>query len=919
MRIKAKTVGSEVSIDDYNAFQYMLYHMNCWNDMIRMDTNDNYKGKYASYKLTRSNKLVDDEGDAYQLTKELVSTSRLVFKLSDKSRLYEHMDHMKVTCTIRYMISKNSEIYESENSKTSASPSWKDYTPITLPCEIISDNNSIKVNVWDSKTNKGVIPASKGQDKTLIYKYVTFHLYPNSIPYIDLANGMANDANEIIVENFSELENIIKYAPTDGTITSIRLDGSPDGTKAYEITSTLHIKKGQHIEIIGGSGEWIGLEAKTRKRILKQGRTILTGQNHNRLFIVEPGGKLSLSYLHLTEGKATPNGTYERGRGGAILVEALRRNPNQVSLYGLLDCYKCTFTDNTAWYGGAIFSYHAGVYLDSCDFIHNTATINGGALCYWAKDITLEFQEMTVRNGTKINLLVKVKDYLGHPVSEGDITFTLTNGETVIKKGTVNVGKLDDDKGVASWEYQIPKSNTNKKLVFTAQYKGGILYDDEVIECPVNVKFPKQCTAVFTSNNEFSRNDIDPICVKVTQNITGRVIKKDNIGKFTVTKTKKNGTPEPLEHIATFIGGEYCIDYSHPGKDYVVEVSFELDDPEYEYECKTITQQIKYKPAVGETSLYADVSNITGIFIDDTTTIQTEWYTYLDKPLDSSGHKFTDIFVQCNDWKDAKKRKNLETIIKEVVPRGNVRVHAVVDCFYDKYKKKWLHMTSEYRVNEITNIIDNILENTKVNGVSQVNGICLNYCWFSGSPKLEINDGIAEKNKNNEDARPQYITKAAKTIFKDLINKDKDIIRTIIVKVDINASSRYGQDYSELVNSSNENSKVTDMAHFLIPRMLPQFYYPIIDEQYNGRELEWIEESMKNFSEYNKKDIIYMIQTFNLDRKTRKWKKKTKNDIEKIFEEVEDSCTGVMYYKLRDDLMELTETVPAYIGSNNGG
>ena len=59
MRLKVKNIGSQLTLDEYNAYQYLLYNMSCWEDKIILNTYTPHQGKYADY-LFKENENIDN-------------------------------------------------------------------------------------------------------------------------------------------------------------------------------------------------------------------------------------------------------------------------------------------------------------------------------------------------------------------------------------------------------------------------------------------------------------------------------------------------------------------------------------------------------------------------------------------------------------------------------------------------------------------------------------------------------------------------------------------------------------------------------------------------------------------------------------------------------------------------------------------
>ncbi|RAP49425.1 MAG: hypothetical protein BZ138_07700 [Methanosphaera sp. rholeuAM270] len=449
MRLKAKKIGNEVTIDEYNAYQYLLYHMDCWKERVFLNTESGYQGNYAHYTFQSTDFLINDKDRDLKVRVPATSSAKISLKVKSVDGIL-NKEHMEYSCTLYFLpeqtmpndatISAGNIEEVTGDVETYPEKDYKEvYQSLKLPCEWSGDY--LNIYLWDKENdvpykteneNKELINVF--DEGNLIYRWLEFDITFNSVPWIDLHNGKVNEPFEILIDSIEQLKDVVEHAPTDGTQTIVRLDSN----KTYYIPDTLHISDGQDIEIKGGTSQYIDVSAgKVRDGQVLLDATFCKG---GRTFVVEPGGNLTLTYVRLKNNNCTRYGTYDIGRGGAVLVEAIRQKDG-VHKFGLLEANNCTFVDNKARVGGAIFSYHAGVFLNNCTFYTNYAYHNGGAVYYWANDIRLRFDNLTVLNGSTITLKVRVTDYLARLVGEGEVDFYLKKSSTEEQYlATVNVG-----------------------------------------------------------------------------------------------------------------------------------------------------------------------------------------------------------------------------------------------------------------------------------------------------------------------------------------------------------------------------------------------------------------------------------------------------------------------------------------------
>ena len=776
MRLKAKNIGDEISLDEYNAYQYLLYHMDCWKEKIYLDMVDGFKGDYATYHLKECDFLLNDRMDSYKISKELSNNSTIDIKLSDVSELLDKT-HIQFTCTLYYKPNTiiDGENYPSgmpeENPDDNPDDSDKEPKPfdvkkefieITLPCTL--NENTITIPLHDNSNQAFGV-------STLIHRWITFNISMNTIPYIDVSNGRANDSFEILVDNEEQLQHIIDYAPNDGTLTVIRLDSS----KTYYPPKTLEISKGQNIEIRGGNCKYI---ANSK---VNEGLAVVDGTFCKRTFLVKYGAELKLNNLLLKNNNSNGHDIYDIGRGGAILVEAVRRE-NGVHKYGLLWCENCTFKDNKAEYGGAIFSYHAGCFIDHCIFLNNLSYKDGGAVYYWANDVRLHFANMTVEKGSTITLSVKVTDYLARPVGEGEIDFYLRDDKDVFLE-TVDVTEAYTRRGWATYNYKLPKDSKKTVMHFLAVYKSGAIYEQEVAMNTVNIIVPQIYTASFVGKLVGIPGETMTINVKVL-NPDGGVVKKP-MGTFTV------GDKEyPAQHD----GGVYYLKYLIDEKieDDEIKISFELEDNLY-YDCEKIEDVIK----IGSDWKTPINGHITGIFVYQMNPqlITPTSKEYTDKSITdeivtswkSAG--ITDLFVLCKDYTDSYFKSTLDTVLAKVHGKG-FRVHAVLNTFV---KNKYVDDIEMWGEANPSVLAQKQFISKQINALlkyTSIDGICFDYCRFNGRDSTKINGNI------DVSKRKEHVTDAIKQFTSEIEKLNKGIYTSVCLMPE--DTDVYGQDFSAI-------------------------------------------------------------------------------------------------------------------------
>lgn len=829
MRLKAKNVGNELTLDEYNAYQYLLYHMDCWNERVFLDMETPYEGDYATYLLNSSSFLLNDYNDTYKISTDLDADSKIILSLDNIHELFDRK-HMEFTCTLYYasnlvddgVVYESKDYSELKNYSTMESHKYpnyeEDYEKVTVPC-ILNELN-IEIPLWDSENDKAIF-----EKYNSLYRWIKLNINLSRTPYIDIRNGKANEPYEILIDNINDLEHIIEYAPHDNTSTVIRLDAN----KTYELQKPLEISDGQNIEIRGGTGQYISVTNQNR---IGNGRASIDGTFSKRIFIVRPGATLILDHLTLKNTNSTYNGVYDTGRGGAILVEALRNDKGSPK-YGILKCDSCTFYNNKAVFGGAIFSYHAGLFLENCDFSDNYSTRNGGAVYYWANNVNLDFQNIEVANGCTFKLKVKVTDYRGRLVPEGEVDFYLKNGTSKTYLDTVNVYESGTNKGWAFYEYTIPSSNKETTLNFIAHYKSGAIYDSEVATNIVHVIFPVWYYALFKSNNIGTLGENVTISVKLL-NSNGDTITKP-AGTFTIngktfTARQSNGYYQLVYKIDENIEDEY------------LPIKFSIEKSVYYNFTDLVGKlQINWNDKIIRNS-------VTGLFVNPIQ-IQKDGTSYVDGGITSSlvdqweNAGITDLFVRCSNYTTNSGTALLETVI-EKTKNKDFRIHATLDTFYNTSGRdateEWgnVNPTTLSRTQFILEEIDYLITNF------DLDGICFDYCRFQGGTSSSLMKYNGNVSSNN---RPKYINEALKK-FADKINGRSTriyISTTLMPEI----TDAYGQNYKD----------IGEIVDYIIPYCFKGDY-----EGISKNKDEWIVEFIENNipSTIEKERILCCIQTY---------------------------------------------------------
>ena len=199
--------------------------------------------------------------------------------------------------------------------------------------------------------------------------------------------------------------------------------------------------------------------------------TIIDLANRGRLFKVGNGNKLTLINLTIKNGKAPA--VINDDVGGAI------DNSGSVTLTG------CTFINNTALGGGAIYNGNYGsVTITSCTFINNSANFWGGAIASWDES-TLTIDKTTFTNNKENNNNL----YRAIYIENSDVKFTKTSVTITPADGTNINPKIATSLVIINFKPLLKKSNTIKA---TLRDKNGKVLNGEWVELWINGKLYPQ-------------------------------------------------------------------------------------------------------------------------------------------------------------------------------------------------------------------------------------------------------------------------------------------------------------------------------------------------------------------------------------------------------------------------------------------
>ena len=763
MRLKPKRIGNECTLDEYNAYQYLLYYMKCWKETIFLNTYTSYEGIYASYLLEEPEFMIPNREDTFYIQQgKLTQNSSIKIKVTEiEKELLQLHTYVEVTLYIKtppeplnidgtifeLSVEDYHELKQWSLDESHPIPDLRDYSTITLEADYDSKNQVISIPLVDEENNP-LIP-----EKSLINRIVSVQFFFNKKPYIDVANGKANDPDEILIDNEEKLRKLIQYAPEDNTQVIFRLDST---IPKYYLLETITVKKGQNIVLRGGTNQ----------------NAIIDGSIAKRSFIVQPGGYLSLKNITCTNNNSKINGLYKKGYGGAILVEHSQILNDQT--FGVCEIDSCTFSNNVAESGGAIYSQSAGVYIDNCIFSENNSS-NGGAIYYFSKDVVLTCNPVWAIAGQTVKLIVNVKDNEGNKITEGTIDFYEENETTPFTKAIAL-----NSNGEAILNYTIPKTYVKSAINITAVYSGSITTDSDVVKTIIYVKKIEKYSVKITSAPTSCSSE-DMITIKAQATNSQNQQTTTPLGLFTITyqSTEKSNSNtsiiNTIEPTIQIINKEYVTKLVVP-KDVTpstkLTVNFDLSSTDVECTPAQTTINIIEKTPIPTPNpqkyIYATFVNMVG------TSDATEWKNKVSRWKNAN---ITDVYVRVSSYDCGGEDKTLANALT-YTKDTNIKVHAVINAFNTVCKSpNWIEpVPTSGRLDVLKSEIDKLVKQ----GIS---GICFDYMRYP--------DGNSTTRKNN-------VTNTMKILYNYVKSKGTHFIVTTCVMPESVYSPYYGQDYVAL-------------------------------------------------------------------------------------------------------------------------
>ena len=767
-----KRLGDELDLDEYNACQYLLYNMDCWNEDIVLNTDTSYQGKYATYQFKSNNVLRVEKQESYRINSDLTNTnSTFTIQLTS---LNANLNKLNILPSIELDVRLPQKYKDANGNEKDYDPTdFKDipywsineskskenkYTRLIPPCTYDETTKQIQFKLYEGKA---LLPTN-----TIFSRTVKIRFKFNSKPYVDFRNGKANTNDEILVDNAKELEKLVRNVPKD-EFTIFRLDSNIDSpaparTSAtepvgtYFLSNPLIIKNGQNIEIRGGTIHRARINASISKRC----------------FIVEPGGKLSLKNIICEYGNCF-NNAYKTGRGGAILIE------HDYYSYGVLECYNCVFENNIGHYGGAIFSFHGGLFLDKCTFTNNRCIGKGGAIYYQAKDATLKMENILTKVGATPTITVSVRTTSNQPINEGKVDFYIRKNNTDEYIGSARVRS-----GEASVTYTVPNEIKTIEYPIIAIYRGGRSIDDETVVATMKIKVPMKYTASWLTDNVYKAKKGETLKIRAKLIDIENKVSTDPTMMFIIRGNSIRATTEENTYLFNYTISENDVTVAKEN-DNKLTLSF-APVSSTEYTCNTIIANIEIDVEEEEKKMDGYV---TGLYVKVATidkTLMDEWVN----------RGITDLYIRLSDYTIVSYRKELEDALKVRKENNHeIRIHVAINCLYDIANKKSFDPTDSTRLKFIKEEIDYISTQ------EGVDGICLDCVRYMAS----------DKNSSREAKITDYFKKMKEYIQ----SKNKNYVISGVVKAeDSDSWEYYGQ----------KHKSIADQVDYIIPMVYKTAY-----------------------------------------------------------------------------------------------
>ena len=395
------------------------------------------------------------------------------------------------------------------------------------------------------------------------------------------------------------------------------------------------------------------------------------------------------------------------------------------------------------------------VYLENDQYNPSVSTKGNIALPYRTAPLIVTTNDTVTKMDHNITFTAYVNDT--KTVNDGIIIFKI-NGLTV-KNSTGQDLQVKVVNNTASINYTIPDGWSAKAFKLTAVYANK------------NYKRLENKT-YFSLNKTETHFDVDAIFTSQTPvTIKGQLLDEYNhpvLGQ-SVVAVKINGT--------TILKANNKTQYFAVNNG-TVNITIDIDEKYQNGQTYLLTlvtgDRVAYlgnRFNTNITFLKPADEYITGLFVNTMTITQNHVNNWVKAGI-------TDVYVRCINYTNATLRNTLQTVLK-LTNNTDIRVHAVINCFYDARTKTWISPNSTSRIEFLKQNINNILTNMNVDGV------CLDYLRYPGS------DG-----SNN--TKQVILTQSTKTLVDYINSKGNYTISACVMPEGAGNAAAYGQNYTSL-------------------------------------------------------------------------------------------------------------------------
>ena len=466
MKFPFKKVGDTFSVDEYNAMCYLLSKQKYEEDILLELKAKHYV--YGVYKLSDPKNILVTKNGGFIIRKDNLPFTITFAHQNPSANFY-----------IELKFAKQKEVTQNGITTILYPYDIIDQLDDTLPdsaYDISYETVTIKLDRVDSNTSKiEIVPADYGINTGDYISYNAKAIMKYDEPVINFEDGRAVDTEQIICNDFNDMQRAIISAP-EGSAVHLRLHGAT----TYSFTDKLNIDFKKKVYIEGGN-------------VSSNSYSILDGHDTYRLFQVNPDSLLSIKNCKLYRGNANVvHGNSDINKtGGAINMGS--KYENEGDMDGLHVSYvnvdTCIFENCKAERGGAIYNMRGKLNVDNCQFINCRATSDtnqagafGGAILN---------QSINLYNGSSNQIVIDKSKYYYN--QNNNTSYILFNVKT-----TQNINYFINNDFTLN-NYILNYNNNKYNCISNKLNNNQYLYN---IELPIKIPVGKTFYFTFQSFNQ---------------------------------------------------------------------------------------------------------------------------------------------------------------------------------------------------------------------------------------------------------------------------------------------------------------------------------------------------------------------------------------------------------------------------------